>query len=202
MLLYACVPLTASMRVMARFGVWTGLMTAALAGWGIAGLLKAVERRCGSRTAVRGAVVAALMTAIMFESWSAIPLMPVGPRDVDRWLARQPGHLVVVELPVEQALRPFQDYYQTVHGRATVFGPVGDSFYPGAREARRKMLEQFPSPESLAALRSWAVSHVLLTPSQIPGWPAFSAAVSATPGLHLEETFGDVQVYRVADTPR
>jgi hypothetical protein len=198
--LYLFVPLTSGMRVMARVGVWTGVMTAALAGWGTLLVVQAMLRWRARPPGLRFVFLAIVLAAVLFESWSTMARISLSPRPVDHWLARQPG-AVVVELPVDQALRPFQDYYKTVHRQATVFGPVGEAFFPDARAERSEVLKSFPSPESLAALRSWDVTHLLLTPVQIPDWPAFSAAVSATQGLYLEGTFGDVQVYRVGAAP-
>ena len=192
--LYLFVPLTRGMRVMSRFGVWTGLMTAALAGLGFQVLLERLSRRRPGRV-LRVTLLAVVAVLVVFESWRSVPYLSVRPRKVDLWLSRQASDTVIVELPVEQALRPFQDYYQTVHQRATVFGPVSDSFFPAERIEREKILRDFPSPASLAALRSWGVTYVLLTPSRIPDWLRLRARVEAGPGLRLRKVLRGVWVY-------
>lgn len=193
--LFLFVPVTSAMRVMARFGMWTGLMTAALAGWGTLVLVRGAHARFGNGRFIRPSAVGAVVVVVLFESWSVVTTLPITPRPVDLWLARQPTQKVIVELPVQQALRPFQDYYRTVHQQATVFGPAGDAFHTAARVERIQALEDFPSAASVEALRSWSVDYVLFTPSEIPGWPAFRQSVDVTPGLRFNRTVGNVWIY-------
>ena len=193
--LYLFVPLTASMRVMARFGLWTGLMTAGLAGWGLVKLVDIAERRFGP--AARGAVPTALIAAVAFESLSVIPMMPTVPRPVDEWLATRPGRPVVVELPVGQAVRSYQNYWATTRQCADLFGWRGDSFPSPLETERRAALEGFPSAESLAFLKSSAATHVLVSPGLVPGWDAVSQSPELAGTLRLKQVLGDVHVYRV-----
>jgi len=207
LLLYLLVPGTAGMRVMARFGVWTGFMTAALAGFGMAVTLQWLERH-GIRRPLRAAAVAAASALVLFESWPAFEkqfwpdgattmmTMTVEPRPVDRWLARQPEDTAVIELPLEQGSRPLQDYYQTVHGRHWVMGP-NFAYTPRVRVERQSILSQFPAPETIDALRSWKTTYVLFTPSAIPAWDDLRAAVEATGALQREGIVGEVWVYRL-----
>jgi hypothetical protein len=123
-------------------------------------------------------------------------MLALRPREVDRWLAEQPA-AVVVELPVDQALRPLQDYYKTVHEQPTIFGPVGDSFHPPQRAVRAHVLEDFPSFASLNALRSWGTRYVLFTESEIQGWVQIKRRLDRVPGLHFERTLGGVSVYTI-----
>ncbi len=194
--LYLFVPLTRGMRVMSRFGVWTGLMTAALAGLGFKAVFEKFRGR-GAGRLLQAGLLAAVSILVVFESWRAVPYLTVRPRKVDLWLANQPANTVIVELPVEQALRPFQDYYQTVHQRATVFGPVSDSFFPEERLERSRLLQDFPSPPGIAAMRSWGVTYVLFTPSRIPDWSRLRARLEASPGLRLRKVARGVWVYRL-----
>jgi hypothetical protein len=200
MFMFVFVPMTSGMRCMSRFGMWTGLMTAGLAGWGTAVVLEALRRRAVSRR-VAGNVLAVVLVAglgalVLAESYSRNPTIALRPRDVDLWLARQ-GEAAITEMPVDQALRPFQDYYKTVHGQPTVFGPIGDSFYPPFFAQRKAVLSDFPSDRSLAWLRSWHVRYVLLTPPNIPDWPALKLQVNAQPALRFDREIGGVLVYEV-----
>lgn len=193
--LYLFVPLTASMRVMARFGFWTGLMTAGLAGWGLVKLLEVGERRFGP--AARGAIPTALIAAVAFESLTVIPMLPTVPRPVDVWLAARPGNPVVAELPVVQAARSFQNFWATTRGCADLFGWRGDSFPSPLERERWQALQGFPSAESLAFLKASAATHVLVTPGLVPGWEGTRASPDVAAALRLEEVVGEVHVYRV-----
>jgi hypothetical protein len=195
--LFVFVPITSGMRVMARFGMWTGVMTAALAGWGTHVLLQAVRRRFGAGPLVPGAVVVVLCALVLAESRSEVTTMPLSPRGVDKWLAQQPRDAAVVELPFEQTFRLIQNYYKTIHEYPTAFGPVGDAFNPPVFETRRAALADFPSEQSVAALREWRVRYVLFTPSQIPDWAAYRQKVDAAPGLAFDREIEGVVVYLV-----
>ncbi len=193
--LYLFVPMTSGMRVMARFGIWTGLMTAGLAGLAVAALLARWRER-GVRLAVQGAAVAVIIALVVFESWTKLPMMPAVPRPVDLWLAKQPANTAYMELPIAQGSRSLQDYYQTVHGRNWVFGP-GFAFTPAIRTERQALLDRFPAPEAVEALRSWKTTYVLFTPHEIANWPQMRTAIEEIPALEFFGVVGNVWVYRV-----
>jgi hypothetical protein len=196
--LFAFVPMTNGMRVMARFGMWTGMMTAGLAGWGTYVLIEMLRRRRPGGPRLISVVVATLLCGLVLaESRSEIMTMPLVPRAVDLWLAQQPPNAAVIDLPLDQTLRLIQNYYKTVHQHPTAFGPIGDAFSPPIFDARKAALADFPSASSVAALREWQVRYVLLTPSQIPGWTAFKQKVDAVPALKFDREIGGVQVYRL-----
>lgn len=193
--LYHAVPFTSGMRVMARFSIWTALATAALAAFGLLRIERWAERRWGPT--VRGALVAALVALVAFESISNIPTMRVGPRAVDVWLSHEPDDTVIVELPVEQATRSFQNYWATQHGRRSLFGWSGDSFPPPVLVERMEALRDFQSPSSVEYLRNSPATHLLLTPPEIPGWDTMEPQVGAEAALEYVQTFGNVRVYRI-----
>jgi hypothetical protein len=193
--LYMFVPFTSGMRVMARFGMWTGLMTAGLAGWGLLKLVEIGERRFGPTA--RRTIPGALIAAVAFESLAVIPMLAVVPRPVDLWLAKRPGDPVVVELPVAQGGRRYQNYWATTRQGADLFGWRGDSFPPPVELERRTALEGFPSASSLQFLKASAATHVLVSPEQIPGWDDASQSTEFANTLRLEAVVGDVHVYRV-----
>lgn len=194
-LLYKFVPFTSSMRVMARFSIWTAIATAGLAAFGLVTLMAWAEGRWGP--AARGAVAASLIALVALESLSHIPTMPVGPRAVDAWLSDHPDDVVIAELPADQGTRGFQNYWATEHRRRMFFGWAGDSFAPPVLIERMAAVRDFPAADAIARLREAGVTYVLLTPSQIAGWESLEARVRAAPGLEYVQTFGDVQVYRV-----
>jgi hypothetical protein len=196
--LYAWMPFTSSMRVMTRFGLWTGLMTSALAGWGANITIDWLTRRSPKLSAVRYIAFAVVVFLILFESYGMVyHKFRLSPRSVDLWLSQLEKPTVIIELPLHQAERPIQDYYATVHQQATVLGPIGDSFRSSTYLERTSALQDFPLPQSLAALQFWQVDYVLLTPSQIEDWDELRQAIESTDALRFERTLGEVEVYRV-----
>jgi hypothetical protein len=193
--MYKFVPLTSSMRVMARFTVWTSFMTAALAGFGLIAVVGWAERRWG--LLARGAVPVMLASLILFESLNVIPVEPLGPRAVDKWLALQSDDMVIAELPIEQAQRSLQNYWMTVNQRKNFFGWTGDSFPPPIQVERATALKDFPAPATLEYLRQSSATHLLITPSQVPNWSAVEPVLRQSPALADELTIGDVRVYRI-----
>jgi hypothetical protein len=193
--MYKYVPLTSSMRVMARFALWSGLMTAALAGFGLIVITAWAERRWGVQA--RGVVPVLLVSLVAFESISVVSMMPLGPRVVDTWLAKQPDDLVIVELPIDQAQRSLQNYWMTENRRKNFFGWVGDSFPPPIQVERAAALKDFPAPETLDYLRRSRATHLLITPSQVPNWTTIEPVLRGSPALADEQTIGDVRVYRI-----
>jgi hypothetical protein len=193
--MYKFVPLTSSMRVMARFSLWTAFMTAGLAGFGLIAFTGWVERRWGP--GARGAVPIVAIALILYESLAVQAVMPLAPRAVDAWLAAQPEDVVIVELPVKQAQRSLQNYWMTENRRKNFFGWVGDSFPPPIQVERAAALADFPAPATLDYLRRSSATHLLITPSQVPTWTTIEPVLRGSPALAGEQTIGDVRVYRI-----
>jgi hypothetical protein len=142
-------------------------------------------------------MAAGVIALAAFESLSHIPTMAVGPRAVDRWLADQPDDVLIVELPLQQGTRSFQNYWATEHRKRSVLGWSGDSFAPPVLVQRAAVLEDFPDDKSVAFLRTIGTTYVLVTPSQTTGWDTMERRLSAHASLQQVMTLGDVQVYRV-----
>jgi len=197
-LLFEFVPFTSGMRVMARFGFWTALMTAALSGFGLVSLLSAGERRFGRRAT--WLIPGALVALVAAESASRVPTLRLQPRAVDLWLARQPNDVVIVELPLTQGRRSLQNYWATQHGRRSLLG-WGAAFPSPLQKQRREALLPFPERSAIEFLQASAATHVLMTPAQVPDWGAMERAVRAAPGLQFVQAFDGVLVYRVVRQP-
>jgi hypothetical protein len=193
--MYKFVPLTNSMRVMARFAIWTAFMTAALAGFGLIAWSGWAERRWGP--AARAVVPVLAIALVVYESLAIVQVMPLGPRAVDTWLATQPDSMVIVELSVAQAERSLQNYWMTENRRKNFFGWVGDSFPPPVQVERAAALREFPAPATLEYLRRSSATHLLVTPSQVPNWTTIEPVLRGSPALADEQTIGDVRVYRI-----
>jgi hypothetical protein len=192
-LLYLLVPFTSGMRVMSRFAIWTGLMTAALAGWGISLLRDRVLARWGPRAST--AFVTVVVAAIVVESLSTIPMTGLSPRAVDLWLRAHPEVVVVADLPVEESERPMQDYWATVHGKATVISWNGDSFPPQTRWERTESMRPFPAPESIAFLHALGTTHLLVTAARFTDWSTVQTTLADNPAVTLVEAVDGVWVY-------
>lgn len=190
LLMYKFVPLTSSMRVMARFALWSGFMTAALAGFGVL----AFCRRFGLSARPVALTVIAL---VAFESLTVIPVMTLEPRPVDRWLAEQPRTTVIVELPVDQAERTLQDYWMTENRKPNLFGWVADSFDAPLQFERERTLASFPDRAAIEYLQRSPATLLLVTPSQIPGWSTMQPVLDSATGLTFVQQMGDVRVYRI-----
>lgn len=196
--MYYFVPLTSGMRVMARFGLWTGLMTAALAGWGVRELLARLRARGARGSAAAVALTAILVALVLTESYATFPVTTVKARAVDSWLRAEPsGGWAVIELPLEQTNQFAQDYYKTVHQRPTVFSSPTDGFRSDLFVRREEALRGFPSRTSLDMLRECRVRYVLFTPAAIPGWATLKAQIDSVPDLRFEREIEGVLVYRI-----
>jgi hypothetical protein len=193
MLLLLLVPGTKGMRVMARFGYWTLLATAALAALGAKAILNGA---LGLSRNAAAALVGVAVAIVVFESWSSRTVSRWEPRAVDRFVASQPGREVVVELPLGEALRPAQDYYVTVQQHATVLGPIGDSFQPPSLFERVGVLS-VPGAPALDALRQWGTTLVVLNPArETDAAAAWRAVLTGAKAVAIAEIDG-VQVYRL-----
>lgn len=190
LLMYKFVPVTSNMRVMARFALWSGFMTAALAGLGVLAV-------CGWFGLSLRAVALTVIVLVAFESLTVIPVMTIEPRPVDRWLASQPRSTVIVELPVDQAERALQDYWMTENRKPNLFGWVGDAFDPPLQLEREQALRDFPAPTAIEYLRQSPATLVLVTPSQIPSWAAMQPVLDSAVGLTFLQQIGEVRVYRI-----
>lgn len=146
-------------RVYARAGILVNLLVACAAAVVIAHL--------GSRVPPRRhlAITAVLAVALAFELWSVPPAyaLPVNqPPAVYRWLAGEPGDIIVAEYPMvafDEAA--FYDYpfWQRVHRKRLVNGATPDNvpaweLYEKARD--------LGNPQTPSLLRSAGVKYVIV----------------------------------------
>lgn len=155
--LYAVLPTLDMVRVPSRFFVIATLGLAILAAAGLDRIRSPAIRR-------------ALVVAALLEF--AVDVRAVEYRvdvpEADRWLASESGPVVVAEVPTtgsERAARSSQlnsEYmlHAAAHGWPTIHGYSG--LVPQKSEALFRLLEDFPSDESLANLESLGVTHVVV----------------------------------------
>jgi len=156
--LFRYVPLFRAVRVEAHLGQIVLLMIAVAAGFGLAGLLRRVERRTARAVVVVAAFALVNLEAVRaplgYEPFSRIP-------KIYGVLARQP-HAIVVEMPFPAGFHSNAPYMlaSTRHWQPMLNGYSG--FRPEWYDLLVERLRGFPDAESLEALRARGVTHVVV----------------------------------------
>lgn len=160
-------------RAPSRFMILTTLALAILAAYGF-------ERLAGKWKPAATVALALLLLA----EFSAYPFEGTQYRyevpAIDRWLATQPGPIVVAELPTPSSRLsgPFERHqtramlHSTGHWHSTIHG------YSGIRSPRldeaTMVLMRFPDDDSVAKLRELGVTHVVVHGDAVAEHPALS----------------------------
>jgi hypothetical protein len=192
-LLYRFLPFYTSVRVPARYGVYVILFVCVLAGLGIAYLQK---RLPGSMRAVAVALIIAIV-AFDLEPWRP-RFSTLEGRDVDYWLATQPGEGAVVELPIGGQDTRLYAYYGLIHGKP-IFG--GQNIYPYALDEEiNAALSEFPEQEDIDLLRSEGAEYLVVDSRLYDQIDALDDIEEALAGLGVPRVaiIGDHQVYELA----
>jgi hypothetical protein len=151
------------LRVPSRFMLLAVLGLAVLAAFGFDRLTRSLTNR--GRT-----VAAILVGSVLVAECFTIPLPGHRPYRVvvpgaDRWLATWPSPLVVAELPADHhderrqstyMLHSLAHWQKTVHGHSGIRTPLHAELYG--------KLRGFPSDDSLDALSSLGVTHIVVHP--------------------------------------
>ncbi len=195
LLLNLYLPLFSAMRVWTRFGLVAILGIAVLAGFGLRELGKVAVLR---RLTAWPAVLPALSLILVLFEFAPLPFAlgssSVQARPVDEWLAAQSGDWAIMEFPVTKALSGRPLYMATTHGKNISFGY--GTFFPRAFSEQRQVLETFPSPESIALLRTWGVRYVLVgAVSYGVEWAQIETRLMSSAGLRYVLTLDDRPVY-------
>lgn len=183
-------------RVSSRFVTVTTLALAVLAGFGVERLLRGRPRPL---TVGAGLAVGALLLA----EYSTYPFTGAAftlprPAIVD-WLASQPRPFVVAEVPVPRAANggAYERFetaamlHSTAHWQPTVHGYSGTR--PEAHDRLYRAMNTFPDAASVAALRAFGVTHVLVHRPLYPvdAWPLVDAQLRRVPELRVVHTADD-----------
>lgn len=187
------------LRVPSRFMLLAVLGLAVLAGFGFERLTKRLQGR-------GRALAAAIVGAILIAECLTIPLPGYRKYEVvipaaDRWLATQPGPLVIAELPADRhtdrrqstfMLHSTAHWQKTVHGHSGIRTPFHQDLY--------EKLRGFPSTASMDALEAVGVTHIVLHPEMYEpeDWLRAEAGFPAIRD-RLETVYddGDSQVFRL-----
>ncbi len=171
-LLFKWLPFYGAMRVWTRWAFSTSLFVSLLAGAGTAAALARM------RSWARRPLAAVLCLLVLAEfSMGYTVVMPVESRAVDRWLAQQPGHGAVVNLPIyESIILPQMVYYAQVSGKPYVGSNFGSFWSPQAKRLIGTV-NTFPDDRSIALLRELGVQWVVIDAA------AFSTLATVRPQI-------------------
>ena len=183
-------------RVPSRFLILTVMALAVLSGI-------AFDRFTARRSAQTRRIVGAVLAVLLLAEFSTIPLGTVPfttrPPAAERWLADQPRPFVVAEVPVSGAMRDHSTYmiHSMAHWQPTVHGFSG--FDPPAHMRLYAEMRGFPSTESVAQLRQFGVTHVIVHIDRYPPdrWEAVAAQLEHVPELELVFQEMRSRVYRL-----
>jgi Dolichyl-phosphate-mannose-protein mannosyltransferase len=182
-----------ALRAPARLGMFVVFFLAVLAGFGYAHLAS------GLRARWRGALLAALVGAVMLEYVTSIAIVPYpnAAPPVYRLLATQPEG-VVAEFPMPginglPGEDPKYEYLSIFHWKPLVNGYSG--FYPPTYIRRVLDVRRFPEPFALRVLRRDGVRYVVVHEGGYVQDPtAYARVISAlddSKDLRNLGTFGD-----------
>ena len=172
---YHLVPGIKALRFPNRFAIGLQLALCVFAAVGLCGIQRWLRDLFGARA---GSLIAALAVAlILFESYaSPIKMTPVPPEDeipqVYRKLERMPDRGALLDLtpefytsrdlPVDSVAM----YTQTIHRKPMYNGFSG--FVPLAHRSYRLVLQEFPSPLSVAVMQHLGIRYVLIHRDLLP----------------------------------
>lgn len=172
----------------------------------LAVLAAVAVQRLADRTR-RPALIAAVVSVIIVAECYTIPLPGYREYGVripaaDRWLATQPGPLVIAEVPANHFDDRLQSTYmvhsmahwqKTVHGHSGLRTPLHVALYA--------KLRRFPTDESLEALRQLGVTHLVVHREMYEpdDWARLESELPAfAPYLHPVFDDGTDRVYALA----
>lgn len=199
--LYEWLPGFASLRAGARFAIIVSFAVASLATLGMGRLIARIRPR------FRNFLVALVSGFVLLENLAtplAMQAAPVGAEipPVYRWLATQPPHSVIAELPVGDESTRVMNLGRYQYLSAYHFQPILTaayfSYYPPSYGSQLAFLARFPSPEALAFLREFEVRYVVIhLGALIPKERATMRKQIKKRGIRLVQQFGNDLVLEV-----
>lgn len=184
-LLFRFVPFYAKMRALMRMGFYVLFFTSLLAGLGAARLLE----KAGPKRALP---LAAAMVVLVFLDFYPGPYQQfeqIQARQVDAWLAEQPGQGAVAQFPATQLEDQDQVYNTLTHGKPFI-GGFFSANQPDQYLRIRPVLDAFPNPESTALLHELGVEWVLMDTGQYADFAATRQQVEALGWVYVDTIDG------------
>ena len=207
-----------AMRVPARFAIAVMLAISVLAGFGAAWVLRLGHGLTPSSPFPRGKggaplriAIAGLLVGVALAEYFSAPLamQPIATGqaipEVYQWLRDQPDKQVLLELPIDVEVfhtTPYM-YFATYHHWTLVNG--WRSFIPPGYAELAKLLQGFPSPESIQALANLKVKYVVVHEDEMPPWelPGQKQRLQQyADRVKLVRQFGSDYVYEVSAPPK
>jgi len=186
-------PFVSLMRSWSRFGIFTILFVALLAGLGTHYLLSRLHRHRWH--------VATLLAVLLI-----IDLLPgtvttsrLAPQPIDLWLAQQPGDFAVAFLPANNSDILYPAMYGSLFHTKRMPAFAHRSHHPAAYRDFAQRAADFPAPHSIAALRQMGLHYLLLEREYFDGqygpeWHVVEQELTRAPDVSIMAEVGDVVV--------
>jgi len=195
-------PVLVGVRAWNRFAVFTSLGLTILAGLGFAKWISLEIAPGGNprnqlldRSRLAGIIV---LTLAIFELWPGrIPVKPIEPRPVDRWLAEQPGQFTIMELPLTSALSAPQMLYTRFHGKRIAF--AYGTYFPYWYREQYPELKECPDNACIERLQGWDVRFLLLNREALSRGSQLEADLDDSEALVRIGAFDEIIVYELRD---
>jgi len=155
--LFKYFPLYAKLRAFARFGVFLLTFSSFAAGLGATWLFSKINLRW------RPALFIFLTGLILLDFYPGVytQFTVVQPRQVDIWLAEQPGDGALIQMPFVKGEDQEQIYYTLIHEKPFV-GGFFNAFPPEQYQRVFPIMENFPDMGSVDLMRELGVQYVLV----------------------------------------
>jgi hypothetical protein len=186
-------PFISLMRSWSRFGIFTILFVALLAGLGTHYLLSRLHRHRWQ--------LATLLSVLLI-----IDLLPgtvttsrLAPQPVDLWLAQQPGDFVVAFLPANNSDILYPAMYGSLFHTRRMPAFAHRSHHPEAYRDFAQRAADFPAPHSIAALRQMGLHYLLLERGYFdgqygPAWQVVEQQLTRAPDVSIVAEVGSTVV--------
>ena len=189
--LFKFVPFYAKMRVFKRTGAFALTGLALLAGIGAANLLHRLKANWRTPAGV-------LLLALVWLDFYPGPFKEfskIEPRQVDQWLAEQPGDGAVAEFPFTLEEDQLNVYYTLIHDKPFL-GGFFNAFPPPQYKRIRPVMDEFPNEASVRLLSELGVRYVLVDSGQYQDFGAVDHLIRNL-GIEYQASFDNVYVYEM-----
>ena len=188
---FSQLPLVGIMRAWLRYSIVVSFFVALLAGIGIARL----ESPAGLRPFWKLLILALVVLDFMPGRMDSIE---VKPRPIDQWIAAQPGDFSLAFIPNTASNNYLSEYASLRHEKKL----PGYLRIPTPKVYSRfdHLLEEFPEPASLFALRRLGLRYIILESAYFdgnehPSRQSIESALAATPRLSKVAVIDEFIIY-------